>query len=64
MLTEVAGFLGIPYEETMLDFHRSKAPVATASSEQVRQPLNRRGIGSWQAYVDHLAPLREALGDD
>ena len=64
VLNAVAAFLGIPYEETMLDFHRSKAPVATASSEQVRQPLNRRGIGSWQAYVDHLAPLREALGDD
>lgn len=62
VLAEVATFLGIEYEDVMLDFHRSAAPVATASSEQVRQPLNRRGIGVWKAYADHLGPLREALG--
>ena len=63
ILTEVCRFLGITYSDDMLAFHRSAAPVATASSEQVRQPLNRRGIGAWKPYAAHLAPLREALGD-
>lgn len=53
----------IPFEPEVIDFHLSKAPVATASSEQVRQPLNRKGIGAWKPYAQHLEPLRLALGD-
>jgi len=37
--------------------------VRTASSEQVRQPLNKRGVEQWRRYAAHLGPLREALGD-
>ena len=64
ILSDVAEFIGIAYSDSMLDFHLSSAPVATASSEQVRRPLNRRGIGAWQDYSDHLGPLREALGGE
>lgn len=56
-------FIGLPFEAACLEFHRSQAPVATASSEQVRQPLNRDGVGIWRNYEPWLAPLREALGD-
>jgi len=55
--------IGIPFEPQVLQFHLSKAPVATASSEQVRKPLNRKGIGAWKAYQPWLAPLQDALGD-
>ena len=27
------------------------------SRAQVRQPVNDRGLGSWKAYADELAPL-------
>ncbi|WEK48097.1 MAG: sulfotransferase [Candidatus Andeanibacterium colombiense] len=54
--------LGLALEPQCLDFHLSSEPVATASSEQVRQPLNRRGIGAWRAYEPWLSPLKEALG--
>lgn len=55
-------FVGLDFEPGCLDFHLSSAPVATASSEQVRRPLNRNGIGAWRPYAKWLGPLRDALG--
>jgi tetratricopeptide (TPR) repeat protein len=55
-------FLGLEFEPACLDFHLSKEAVATASSEQVRQPLNRKGIGSAEPYRQWLGPLIEELG--
>ncbi len=54
-------FLGLEFEPQCLDFHLSDDPVATASSEQVRRPLNRQGIGASRPYEQWLGPLREAL---
>ena len=62
---EVARLLnhcGLPFEEACLRFHETRRAVRTASAEQVRQPINRRGIGSWRRFEAHLAPLRQALG--
>lgn len=55
-------YIGVPFEPRTLQFHLSDQPVATASSEQVRRPLNRDGIGAWRPYAQWLGPLREALG--
>jgi tetratricopeptide (TPR) repeat protein len=55
--------LGLPFEEACLQFHETKRAVRTASSEQVRRPINRDGVGQWRPYEAHLHPLREALGD-
>ncbi|NNE48936.1 MAG: tetratricopeptide repeat protein [Altererythrobacter sp.] len=55
--------IDIPFEPQVLEFHLSKEPVATASSEQVRKPLNRKGISAWKAYGPWLGPLRDALGE-
>jgi hypothetical protein len=54
--------LGLEFEQQCLDFHLAKDAVATASSEQVRQPLNRKGIGSAAPYRQWLGPLIEELG--
>ena len=61
-LGKVAAFLGVEFEAGMQDFHLSRAPVSTASSEQVRRPLNRDGLASWRNYAEWLGPLRDALG--
>ena len=58
----VLNFLGLDFEPQCLDFHLSDEPVATASSEQVRRPLNREGIGAWKPYREWLGPLFESLG--
>jgi hypothetical protein len=55
-------FLGLPFEPGCLAFHETERAVRTASSEQVRRPINREGVGQWRAYEPWLDPLREALG--
>lgn len=55
--------LGLPFEEGCLRFHENSRPVRTASSQQVRRPINRDGVERWRAYEPWLGPLRQALGD-
>ena len=55
-------FLDQPFEEACLSFHASARAVRTASSEQVRRPINRDGVGQWQPYEKWLDPLKDALG--
>jgi hypothetical protein len=62
-LRSVLDYLGLPWDETVLDFHRLDRVVRTPSSEQVRRPLNRDGMEIWRPYSQWLDPLREVLGD-
>lgn len=55
--------LGLRFEPECLEFHRNTRAVRTASSEQVRRPINRDGVGQWRPYEAWLGPLRAALGD-
>lgn len=54
--------LDLPFEQACLDFHNSGRAVRTASSEQVRRPINRDGVDQWRPYAAMLEPLRAALG--
>jgi hypothetical protein len=55
-------FLGMPFEDACVDFHKTERRVHTASSEQVRRPINREGLDQWRNFSPWLGPLREALG--
>ena len=55
-------YLGLPFDPTMLDFHRSERPVQTISATQVRRPINRDGLDHWRAFEQWLGPLRQGLG--
>jgi hypothetical protein len=55
-------FLDLPFEESCLNFHQNKRAVRTASSEQVRRPINRDGVDHWKPYAAHLEPLKRTLG--
>lgn len=55
-------FLGLPFEDNCLNFHENTRAVRTASSEQVRRPINRDGVDQWRPYAAHLEPLKRALG--
>lgn len=55
-------YCGLPFESGCLRAHETERRVRTASSEQVRQPINRDGIGRWEPYSQWLDPLRKALG--
>ena len=54
--------LGLEFEDACLRFHENPRAVRTASSQQVRRPVNRDGIGQWRRYETRLDPLRTALG--
>jgi hypothetical protein len=56
-------FLGLPFEQACLAFHQTDRAVRTASSEQVREPINRKGQGAWKPFEPWLGPLKQALGD-
>lgn len=55
-------FLDQPFEAACMAFHTNARAVRTASSEQVRRPINRDGVGQWQPYEIWLDPLKQALG--
>jgi tetratricopeptide (TPR) repeat protein len=56
-------YCGLEFEPACLEFHRTERSVRTASSEQVRRPINREGVGQWRDYEPYLAQLKAALGD-
>ena len=57
----MVSFCDLDWDARCLAFHDNDAPVATASSAQVRSPLYTTSIGRWRRYGDALAPLRAAL---
>ncbi len=59
----ILDFCGLSFEPACLEFYKTPRNVRTASSEQVRQPITRKGIDQWRHYEPWLAPLRVALGD-
>ena len=54
-------FLGLPWEDACLEFHKQKSAVTTASSVQVRQPAHTRSVGRWRRYENQLEPTRRVL---
>jgi tetratricopeptide (TPR) repeat protein len=55
-------YLQLDFDPACLAFHENRRAVRTASSEQVRRPLNREGQGQWRAFEQWLGPLKDALG--
>ena len=56
-------YCGLDFEPACMRFFESERPVRTASSEQVRQPINRKGVEQWRNYEPWLGPLKESLRD-
>lgn len=53
----------LPFEAACLNFHETRRPVRTASSEQVRRPLTAEATEQWRQFAAWLEPLETALGD-
>ena len=54
-------FCGLDFEPQCLEFYKTMRSVRTASSEQVRRPLNREGVDQWRHYEPWLGPLKQAV---
>ena len=61
-IRRLLAWLRLDFEPACLAFHKTRRAVRTASSEQVRRPLNRDGVDQWRAYDAWLDPLKSALG--
>ena len=57
-------FLDLPFEEECISFYETNRSVRTASSEQVRKPINKDGMGRWKPYAKYLKPLLNVLDED
>jgi hypothetical protein len=53
--------VGVQFEERCLHFYQTKRSIHTASSEQVRKPLNKNGIGAWRKVERELLELVRSL---
>lgn len=61
-IRSLLGYLGLPFEEACLEFHKTDRVVTTVSSEQVRHPLYRDALEQWRPYEPWLGPLKGVLG--
>ncbi|MBA6294463.1 sulfotransferase, partial [Colwellia sp. MB02u-9] len=54
-------FCGLEFEQSCVDFHKTKRNIKTPSSEQVRQPIYKSATEQWRHFEQHLAPLKKVL---
>lgn len=59
-IERILAHCGLAAEEQVFEPHKTRRTVATASAAQVIEPINLRGVGSAQAYREHLAPFVRA----
>ena len=52
----------LPHEPACFAPHRTARVVRSVSAEQVREPINAKGLERWKRYEPYLADLRSALG--
>ena len=57
-------FLEIPFEESCVKFYETDRSIRTPSSEQVRKPVNKSGMGRWKPYAKNLKTLVDNLDKD
>jgi len=58
----ILDFCGLDFEPGCLEFHKTERSVHSASSEQVRRPINREGVDQWRNYERWLGPFQQSLG--
>jgi tetratricopeptide (TPR) repeat protein len=59
----ILDFCELDFEPGCLEFHKTSRRVHTASSEQVRRPINTEGLEQWRHFEPWLGPLAETLGE-
>ncbi|MBO9498732.1 MAG: tetratricopeptide repeat protein [Novosphingobium sp.] len=57
----VIEFLGLDWDDKMLEFYKSSRPVKTASVAQVRKPIYKTAVKRWKKYGAGLQPLIDAI---
>lgn len=53
----VLEFVGLPWDQNCLEFHKNDRLVKTASVAQVRKPIYKSSLARWKHFKKHLQPL-------
>lgn len=61
MTHKVLEFLGLEWDERVLEYYKQKSYVKTASLWQVRQPVYTTSVARWKPYEKQLQPLFDAI---
>ena len=62
-VTRILDYCNLPFEDSCINFHKTKRNVRTPSSEQVRQPIYKSGLEQWKNFEPWLGPLKASLGN-
>ena len=57
----ILDYCNLPFEQSCLEFYKSKRSVKTPSAEQVRQPIYKSGLDYWKNYEPFLDDLKNNL---
>ena len=60
----ILDFCGLEFEQSCIDFHKTKRNIKTPSSEQVRQPIYKSATEQWKHFEQYLTPLKKVLNID
>jgi len=62
---DICAFLGLPWDARMRDFVETanRRDIRTPSAGQVRQGLNRQGVGHWRKYGATIDPIKPVLAE-
>jgi hypothetical protein len=58
---KLLSFVGVEWDESVHDFHKTERAVRTASVTQVRQPIYQTSKQKWRRYEPYLAELLDNL---
>jgi len=54
-------YCNLPFEQSCLEFYKTKRNVHTPSAQQVRSPISKKGLLQWKNYEPYLGELKKAL---
>ena len=58
---KLINYCELEWDENCLSFYKNKKNVSTASLAQVRKPIYKSSIKSWQNYSKELGELKKIL---
>lgn len=61
-IAQLLAFCGLEHAEACFSPHETKRPVMTPSAAQVRQPINKAGLGSGIEYAGAMKPWLAEIG--
>ena len=56
-------YCGLEWDQKCLNFYKQKNIVSTASVAQVRSPIYKSSVKSWQNHSENLKKLKDFLGE-